>query len=57
MKTNWFSQVEAYHDESPPKSGKYALIFTVREMPRLTYVEFRGRKAVPSRGDRGSSPG
>ena len=46
MKTNWFSQVEAYHDEQPPKSGKYVLIFAVREMPVLTYVEFRGRKAV-----------
>ncbi len=46
MKTNWFSQVDAYFDESPPKSGKYALIFTVREMPVLTHVEFRGRKAI-----------
>ena len=46
MGTNWFSDVEAYHDESPPKSGKYALIFVVREMPVLTKVEFRGRKAI-----------
>ena len=44
--TNWFSQVDAYHDESPPGSGKYALIFAVREMPILTFVEFRGRKAI-----------
>src|SRR5262249_3295680 len=46
MKTNWFSQVDAYFDESPPKSGKYALIFTVREMPVLTHVEFKGRTAI-----------
>ena len=46
MRTNWFSQVDAYFDESPPKSGKYALIFSVREMPVLTQVEFRGRKAI-----------
>src|SRR5262249_15463171 len=31
---------------SPPKSGKYVLIFAVREMPKLTHVEFRGRKAI-----------
>ncbi len=47
MKTNWFSQVEAYHDEQPPRSGKFVLIFAVREMPLLTHVEFRGRKALP----------
>jgi outer membrane protein insertion porin family len=46
MRTNWFSQVDAYFDESPPKSGKYALIFSVREMPVLTHVEFRGRKKI-----------
>jgi outer membrane protein insertion porin family len=46
MQTNWFSQVEAWFDESPPKSGKYALIFSVREMPILTHVEFKGRKKV-----------
>ncbi len=46
MKTNLFSQVNAYQEESPPKSGKYALIFVVREMPVLTHVEFRGRKAI-----------
>ena len=32
--------------KSPPKSGKWAVIFVVREMPLLTKVEFRGRKAV-----------
>ena len=36
MRTNWFSQVEAFHDEQPPHSGKYVLIFVVREMPVLT---------------------
>src|SRR5262249_16999749 len=46
MRTNWFSQVDAYFDESPPKSGKYAVIFAVREMPVLTHVEFRGRKKI-----------
>ena len=46
MKTNWFSQVEVYHDEQPPQSGQFVLIFAVREMPVLTYVEFKGRKAV-----------
>jgi beta-lactamase regulating signal transducer with metallopeptidase domain len=46
MRTNWFSQVDAYQEESPPASGQHALIFTVREMPNLTHVEFRGRKAI-----------
>ncbi len=46
MGTKWFSDVRYYLDESPPKSGKYALIFVVREMPLLTKVEFRGRKAI-----------
>ena len=39
-------RVRYYLDESPPKSGKWALIFVVREMPVLTQVEFRGRKAI-----------
>ncbi len=46
MGTKWFSDVRYYLDESPPKSGKWALIFVVREMPLLTKVEFRGRKAI-----------
>jgi outer membrane protein insertion porin family len=46
MATKWFSDVRYYLDESPPKSGKWALIFVVREMPLLTKVEFRGRKAI-----------
>ncbi len=46
MRTNVFSQVDAYQEESPPGSGKHALIFVVREMPVLTHVEFRGRKAI-----------
>ncbi|QEH35781.1 Outer membrane protein assembly factor BamA precursor [Aquisphaera giovannonii] len=40
------SDVSPYYDESPPKSGKFILIFRVREMPVLRVVEFRGRKAV-----------
>ena len=46
MGTKWFSDVRSYLEESPPKSGKYALIFVVREMPQVTKVEFRGRKAI-----------
>jgi RNA polymerase sigma factor (sigma-70 family) len=46
MATKWFSDVRYYLDESPPKTGKWALIFVVREMPLLTKVEFRGRKAI-----------
>jgi outer membrane protein insertion porin family len=46
MGTKWFSDVAPYYEESPPKSGKYILIFRVREMPVLKQVEFRGRKAV-----------
>jgi outer membrane protein insertion porin family len=46
MGTKWFSDIRYYVDESPPKSGKWALIFAVREMPLLTKVEFRGRKAI-----------
>src|SRR6185312_14163436 len=39
----WFSHVSAYTKEDPQRGG-YILIFTVREMPILTHVEFRGRK-------------
>jgi outer membrane protein insertion porin family len=46
MATKWFSDVRYYLDESPPKSSKWVLIFVVREMPLLTKVEFRGRKAI-----------
>ena len=46
MASKWFSDVSPYYEESPPKSGKYILIFRVREMPVLKTVEFRGRKAV-----------
>ena len=45
-KTNWFSDVQVYFDESPPKSGKLILTFLVKEMPVLTHVEFRGRKSI-----------
>ncbi len=53
MGTKWFSDVRYYLDESPPKSGKWALIFVVREMPLLTKVEFRGPEARSLEGDRG----
>ncbi len=45
-RTNWFSNVEVFYDESPPKSGKLIVTFLVKEMPVLTHVEFRGRKAI-----------
>ena len=44
--TNWFSDATYHLEESPPKSGKYTLIFTVREMTLLKEVEFRGRRAI-----------
>jgi len=44
--TKWFSDVQSWYEEAPPKSGKYTLIFRVREMPILKHVEFRGRKGV-----------
>ncbi len=47
MGAKWFSDVRYHLDESPPKSGKYTLTWVVREVPFLTKVEFRGRKAVP----------
>ncbi|WP_165220947.1 BamA/OMP85 family outer membrane protein [Aquisphaera insulae] len=40
------SDVAPYYEESPPKSGKFILIYRVREMPVLKIVEFRGRKSV-----------
>ena len=46
MASKWFTDVSSHYQESPPKSGKYILIFRVREMPVLRIVEFRGRKAV-----------
>jgi outer membrane protein insertion porin family len=46
MGTKWFSDVRYHLDESPPKSGKYTLIWVVREMTLISKVEFRGRKAV-----------
>jgi len=46
MKTKWFSEVTWYLEEASPKSGKYVLIFAVKEMTLLTKVEFRGRKAI-----------
>ncbi len=46
MASKWFSDVTYYYEESPPKSGKYNLIFRVREMPTIKKVEFKGRRAV-----------
>src|SRR5262249_28042194 len=46
MGTKWFSDVQIYCEESPPKSGKLILNVAVVEMPVLTHVEFRGRKAI-----------
>jgi len=41
--TKWFSGVTAYTQPDPKRNG-HVLIYTVKEMPVLTYVEFRGRK-------------
>ncbi len=46
MGTKWFADVTYYLDESPPNSGKYTLIFALKEMTLLSKVEFRGRKAI-----------
>ena len=44
--TKWFSDATYWVDETPPKSGKYTLIFSLKEMTLLSKVEFRGRKAI-----------
>ncbi len=44
--TKWFSEATYWVDETPPKSGKYTLIFALKDMTLLTKVEFRGRKAI-----------
>ncbi len=44
--TKWFSDASYWIDETPPKSGKYTLIFSLKDMTLLTKVEFRGRKAI-----------
>lgn len=46
MGTKWFSEVSPFYEESPPKSGKFILIFRVREMPILRVVELRGRSKI-----------
>jgi outer membrane protein insertion porin family len=46
MGTKWFSDVRGYLENWPPNSGKYGLIFVVRDIPLMTKVEFRGRKAI-----------
>jgi outer membrane protein insertion porin family len=44
--TKWFSDATYWVDETPPKSGKYTLIFSLKDMTLITKVEFRGRKAI-----------
>jgi outer membrane protein insertion porin family len=44
--TKWFSEANYWIDETPPKSGKYTLIFSLKDMTLLSKVEFRGRKAI-----------
>src|SRR5262249_41659624 len=46
LNTKWFFDANYWIEESPPKSGKYTLIFNVKEMTLLSKVEFRGRRAV-----------
>jgi outer membrane protein insertion porin family len=44
--TKWFSDATYWVDETPPRSGKYTLIFSLKDMTLLSKVEFRGRKAI-----------
>ncbi len=44
--TKWFFNADYSIYETPPRSGKYALIFVVEEMTLLKKVEFRGRTAI-----------
>ena len=53
MGTKWFSDVTYYLDESPPKSGKYTLIFVVREMPLLDQGRVPRAEGHSAEGDRG----
>ena len=48
MATKWFSDVTPWHeiDKRDPSGKSYILIYTVKEMPVLTKVEFRGRSGV-----------
>ncbi len=41
-----FSDATYWVDETPPKSGKYTLIFSLKDMTLISKVEFRGRKAI-----------
>ncbi len=43
--TKWFSDVTPYYEPDPKGKG-YILTFSVREMPVLTHVEFRGRSKI-----------
>jgi tRNA A-37 threonylcarbamoyl transferase component Bud32 len=44
--TKWFSDATYWVDETPPKSGKYTLNFSLKDVTLLTKVEFLGRKAI-----------
>jgi outer membrane protein insertion porin family len=44
--TKKFSDATYWVDETPPKSGKYTLIFSLKDMTLISKVEFRGRKAI-----------
>ncbi len=48
MNEKWFSDVDAFYevDKRDPSGQSYVLIFTVKEMPMLTHVEFRGRTGI-----------
>ena len=41
-----FYDAKYWVDETPPRSGKYTLVFGLREMTLLSKVEFRGRRAI-----------
>ena len=43
--TKWFSDVTPYYEPDPKGKG-YILTFSVKEMPVLTHVEFRGRSKI-----------
>lgn len=48
MATKWFSDVTPFYEKDKTDTTKkaYILTFTVKEMPVLTHVEFRGRSKI-----------
>lgn len=46
MASKWFSDVQISYEKDPQREDGVILVFTVREMPVIKSVEFRGRKAV-----------